>query len=70
MTTCLCGCGRPAGPGTRGLSRACYMRLYRAGAWEYLDRVAPRKKRGRPRRQPARLVELLAALRTLEAARG
>lgn len=48
MTECICGCGRPAGAGFRGLSAACYMRLYRKGGTALIDAHARPRKVGRP----------------------
>jgi hypothetical protein len=70
VTECICGCGRKAGPGQRGLAYVCYMRLYRAGGRALLDARYPARPTGRPRRTPPRLVDLRAALAALEVARG
>lgn len=70
MTECICGCGRPAGAGFRGLSAACYMRLYRRGGVALVDAHAQPRRPGRPRRAPLRLVDLVGALRALEGRRG
>lgn len=43
MTECICGCGRPAGAGQRGLAHVCYMRLYRGGGVAALEARYPRK---------------------------
>lgn len=68
MAECICGCGRLAGAGQRGLAHACYTKLYRAGGVALLDRYYPRRPNtGRPRRMP--LVDLLRALEALKAAR-
>lgn len=65
MTECICGCGRPAGAGFRGLSAACYMRLYRRGGVALVDTYAQPRPAGRPATTPDTLRAALGALKAV-----